>query len=312
MSSSPFVVGIILRHQSSASAVGQRSEALPDLDPDTSSRTRRSGITRMSGSVGESPVGSSRMMQDEPGPSVGELVVVTAEARPDLWSAAERAFRDVWPEYNHHGDVSGRYFGALIPRYAHLQFLLRDAADRIVARGRTIPFAWDGTLADLPAGVDAVGLRALDETGAPTTLSALAAEVAADRQGQGISVLVIAAMAEVARNAGFDSLVAPVRPSWKDRYPLVPIEDYASWVREDGLPFDPWMRVHARLGATTLRPEPHSLQITGSVEEWQRWTGADLPTDGEYVFPGGLAPVTVRNGVGRYWEPNVWMLHRIA
>ena len=156
------------------------------------------------------------------------------------------------------------------------------------------------------------GCALLGETGAPTTLSALAAEVVSDRQGQGISSVVIEAMAEVARNAGLDSLVAPVRPSWKDRYPLTPIADYATWVREDGLPFDPWMRVHARLGATTLRPEPHSLQITGSVAEWQRWTGTEFPADGEHVFPGGLAPLDVRDGVGRYWEPNVWMLHRIA
>jgi hypothetical protein len=251
---------------------------------------------------------------DQPRPDGGrKLVVITADERPDLWAAAESEFRDVWPEYNRHGDVTGQYFGALIPRHAHLQFLVRDAAaERTVARGRTIPFTWDGTLADLPAGVDALGLRALGQTGAPTTLSALAAEVASDRQGQGISALVIAAMAEVARTAGFDSLLAPVRPSWKDRSPLTPIADYATWVREDGLPFDPWMRVHARLGATTLRPEPHSLRITGSVAEWQGWTGAEFPADGEYVFPRGLAPLHVRNGVGRYWEPNVWMLHRIA
>jgi hypothetical protein len=253
-------------------------------------------------------------MQDPPRPGTGDgLVVVTAAARPDLWSAAEAAFRDVWPEYNHHGEVSGRYFGALIPRYAHLQFLVWDAAaERAVARGRTIPFAWDGTLADLPAGVDALGLRALEETDAPTTLSALAAEVATDRQGRGISGIVLASMVEAARNAGLDALVAPVRPSGKDRHPLTPIEDYATWVQEDGLPFDPWMRVHARLGATTLRPEPHSMQITGSVAEWERWTGTSFPTDGEFVFPGGLAPLQVQNGVGRYWEPNVWMLHRIS
>ena len=26
----------------------------------------------------------------------------------------------------------------------------------------------------------------------------------------------------------------------------------------------------------------------------------------------GLAPLEVRDGVGHYWEPNVWMLHRIT
>jgi hypothetical protein len=31
--------------------------------------------------------------------------------------------------------------------------------------------------------------------------------------------------------------------------------------------------------------------------------------DGEYVFPSGLAPLRLQDGIGSYWEPNVWMLH---
>jgi len=60
-----------------------------------------------------------------------------------------------------------------------------------------------------------------------------------------------------------------LRPSWKDRYPLTPIAAYAAWRRADGLPFDPWMRVHARLGATVLRPEPQSMQINAPVADWE-------------------------------------------
>src|SRR2546425_9099844 len=96
------------------------------------------------------------------------LVVVTADERPDLWNEAETAFHDVWPEYNLHGDVSGQYFAALFARYAHLQVLVWNAdTERIVARGRTVSFAWDGTLADLPLGIDALGLRALSQSGPP-------------------------------------------------------------------------------------------------------------------------------------------------
>jgi len=241
------------------------------------------------------------------------LVVVTADARPDLWEQSEVAFRDVWPEYNQHGDVSGEYFGGLVPRHAHLQLLVWDTeAEQVVARGRTIPFRWDGTLVDLPAGIDAMGLRAVRDASPPTVLSALAAEVLPDRQGRGVSRLVIGAMADRAAAAGFEALVAPVRPSWKDRYPLTPIEQYVTWERDDGLPFDPWLRVHARLDAQTLRPEPRSMRITGSVDEWTAWTGMEFPADGCYVFPGGLAPLKVREGIGRYWEPNVWMLHRVT
>jgi GNAT superfamily N-acetyltransferase len=203
----------------------------------------------------------------------GGLVVVTADERPDLWVQAEAEFRDAWPEYNQHGDVSGQYFGALVPRYAHLQFLIWDTeAEQVIARGRTIPFRWDGTLEDLPAGIDAMGLKAVRDAAPPTVLSALAAEVVADRQGRGVSKLVVQTMAHLAADAGFDVLVAPVRPSWKDRYPLIPIEQYASWSRADGLPFDPWLRVHARLGATILRPEPHSMRIRRGMDELD-WDG---------------------------------------
>ncbi len=118
-------------------------------------------------------------------------------------------------------------------------------------------------------------------------------------------------MAEVARQAELFPLVAPVRPSWKERYPLIPIERYAYWERGDTLPFDPWLRVRARLGATILRPEPKSMRIEGPVDDWERWTDMTLPEDGEYVFPFGLAPLRVHDGVGSYWEPNVWMLHEV-
>jgi GNAT superfamily N-acetyltransferase len=242
-----------------------------------------------------------------PGSSVQ---VFTAEERPDLWERARYLFRGIWPEYNLHGNHSGEYFGQLMPRYARFQVLLYDVAvDRVVGRGRAIPFRWDGSLDDLPAGIDAVGLRAVREQAAPTAVSALAAEVESDRQGQGLSALIIQAMALAARNARLGPLVAPVRPSLKERYPLIPIEAYARWRRSDGLPFDPWMRVHARLGATILRTEPHSMEIVAPTADWERWTGLELPQPGDYVFPGGLAPLAVADGIGRYAEPNVWMCH---
>ena len=36
-----------------------------------------------------------------------------------------------------------------------------------------------------------------------------------------------------------------------------------------------------------------------------------FPESGEYVFPGGLATLEIdrERDAGRYWEPNVWMLH---
>ncbi|MDQ2874202.1 MAG: hypothetical protein M3Y33_05065 [Actinomycetota bacterium] len=129
----------------------------------------------------------------------------TAAERPDLWDAVRsgQLFRDVWPEYNQHGNLTPRYFGQLLPRFAHLQILFVDLrSQQVAARGRTISFRWDGTLEDLPDGIDAVGLRGVDEPGRPTSMSALAAEVAPDYQGIGLSGLLVQAMATVARDAG--------------------------------------------------------------------------------------------------------------
>jgi hypothetical protein len=36
-----------------------------------------------------------------------------------------------------------------------------------------------------------------------------------------------------------------------------------------------------------------------------------FPEEGEYVFPGGLAPLTVAGALGQYFEPNVWIIHKV-
>ena len=60
-----------------------------------------------------------------------------------------------------------------------------------------------------------------------------------------------------------------------------------------------------------LKPEPQSLRITGTVAEWEEWTQMPFPESGDYVFPGGLATLEIdrERDAGRYWEPNVWMVH---
>jgi hypothetical protein len=172
---------------------------------------------------------------------------------------------------------------------------------------------WDGTIEDLPEGIDGAIARGFDEGGA-NVLCALVIMVPAIEQGRGVSRVALRGMVEIAREHDLEALIAPVRPNWKERYPLTPIERYASWRRQDGLLFDPWMRVHERLGAEILEPEPQSLRITGTVSKWEDWTGMAFPETGTYVFPHGLAPLEVdrERDIGRYWEPNVWMLHRVT
>ena len=237
--------------------------------------------------------------------------LVTVAERPDLTERAWERTSDVLPEYNNHGDVLNRYWGRLTEEQPEFQFHLVGDGDEILARARSVPVRWDGSVDNLPAGIDGAIARAFEERAA-NVLCALVIMVPRDVQGRGLSALAVRGMLDLARRHGLRGLIAPVRPSWKERYPLVPIERYADWRRDDGLLFDPWMRVHERLGATILKPEPHSLRITGTVADWEGWTEMAFPESGDYWFPRGLATLAIDREAdrGSYWEPNVWMRHR--
>jgi hypothetical protein len=124
----------------------------------------------------------------------------------------------------------------------------------------------------------------------------------------------LAAMQAAARLSGLRALIACVRPTLLARYPLTPIATYARWTREDGLPFDPWIRIHVRLGGRMSRPESVSMRIVGSVAEWESWAGMPFPESGSYVVDGALAPVQIdrESDAGTYHEPDVWVIHDLS
>jgi GNAT superfamily N-acetyltransferase len=244
--------------------------------------------------------------------------VVSMAERPELRPEIGRLHGAAWPTFMLHSPVSDRYWDALFSVFARFQFVLCDEQGVVIAAGHSIPLVWDGTIAGLPAGWDAAleqGVRDQQQGRPPTALSALAAIVDPQVQGQGLSRSVIQAMREIAAAHGLSDLIAPVRPSFKSRYPLTPIERYMRWQQPDnpGLPFDPWLRVHARLGAEILAAAPQSMTIPGTLAEWQRWTGLHFPESGLYVAPGALQPIEIdcERDLGRYVEPNVWMRHRV-
>jgi GNAT superfamily N-acetyltransferase len=181
----------------------------------------------------------------------------------------------------------------------------------LVAELHSVPTAWDGTDADLPSGWDEAFLRAFESGREPDVLCALAISVRPDRQSQGLASRMLEEMRHAAAKGGFRELIAPVRPTLKSRYPLIPIERYMAWRREDGTHFDPWIRVHERLGAEIIAPAAESMTIDGTVAEWEEWTEMQFPDDGDHIVPGMLAPLSIRDGSGRHVEPNVWLRHRL-
>lgn len=241
--------------------------------------------------------------------------VYTHAQRPELKEQTD-AFGDVWPELIFHDEIAKLYYHHTETTFAEFNLYLCDEDDTIMAAGVAVPLAWDGSLDNLPDGWDAALERSVhnhEQKVAPTTLCALGAMVSQSRHGQGLSKFIIRAMKSVAARHGLRSLIAPVRPTLKSHYPLTPMESYIRWAREDGSPFDPWLRVHWREGARVLRIAPRSMVIKGTVADWEAWTKMRFPESGSYVVAGALQPVVINceEGVGSYEEPNVWMLHEI-
>lgn len=218
-----------------------------------------------------------------------------------------------WPEFMHHDPVSIAGWWAFHERHPAYQFFAVDAESGVViGKANAVPTALDPE--DLPArGWDEAIERSLVEEPA-TVVSALQINVHPERRGGGLSGLMLAEMRRVAAVHGFTELVAPVRPSVKELYPLTPIDRYAAWARPDGLPFDPWLRVHVRAGGTIASICPRAMTIPGSVAEWEEWAGMAFPESGSYVVPGALSPVEidVEADLGVYVEPGVWLRHRLG
>ena len=240
------------------------------------------------------------------------FTITTLALKPELEDQIDALSQEAWPEFLRHGNM--RHWGELFTTYAAYQVLVCGADGELMGVGHTIPLDWDGTPQDLPEDMPSIMERAVQAGARANTLSALAAMVWKKHQGSGLSRRLIDEMKRLAAGCGFHALIAPVRPTLKSSYPLIPIERYAAWHAPQGGPFDPWMRLHWRLGAQIVRTMPHALVVRGALAEWESWTGMRFPESGEYVVPGALQPVTIdaENGLGRYDDPNVWMVNRFG
>ena len=240
------------------------------------------------------------------------MILVRYADRPDLRELRrERLLRRTFPEYMNHNEPGGRFWARLYEEHPDFQLALLDG-DELVAELHSVPTPWDGTAEDLASGWDEAFTRAFESDREANVLCALAIAVLPERQGEQLSGRMLEAMRAAAGAARLEALIAPVRPTLKARYPLIPIESYAGWRRTDGSHFDPWIRLHERLGGEILAPAPASMVMEATAGEWDEWLAFELPADGTYVVPEMLAPLEVQGGVGRHVEPNVWLRHRPA
>jgi hypothetical protein len=245
--------------------------------------------------------------------AAADLRVATLAERPDLTTAMLEMEAE-WPAYVRPDPV---VVGWAFERHPDHQLVVLDG-DEVVARAATVPFVWDGDPASLPdTGWDeALRLSMLDTYDGRELNTSCALEVAVvpGRRARNLSALALRAVADNARAHGYRDVVVPVRPSRKHLEPHVPMPEYAARTRPDGLPDDPWLRVHVRAGGQVLGVCPVSMTIAGSLAQWRGWTGLPFDTSGPVVVPGALNPVevSVEHDRAVYIEPNVWVRHRLA
>jgi GNAT superfamily N-acetyltransferase len=226
--------------------------------------------------------------------------------RPDL-REARRTTLNNFPEFMNHNAMGWKYWGRLYDEFPAFQLALVDEG-ALVAEMHALPVPVAGD--DVPQGWDEAFERGMEQGGG-NVLSLLAISVDPARRGSGIATRLIESARTAAGAEGLESVIAPVRPTLKERYPLISIEQYVEWRREDGRHFDPWIAVHERAGGTIVRPAPQSMLIEAPVADWEQWTQMRFPGDGTYVVPGMLAPLEVRDGLGIHVEPNVWLRHSV-
>lgn len=243
-----------------------------------------------------------------------EYEVVTSSERPDLEESAAAAFRQRWPEFIFHDPVPPTYLKRVSEYFSCYDILLVDGG-KVAAGGWGVPFAYSGQVGDLPEGYDAGLARAVEDHEASRTATAfsfMAAAVSPEYDKQGLAAEVLSRLTDRVLEAGLHSVFAPLRPTWKSRYPQVGMAEYATWKRDDGFSIDPWIRTHQRMGAQIVGPAPNSMVIPGTVAEWEGWADMVFPVTGDYVVPDALNLLRVdrENDCAVYREENLWVQHR--
>lgn len=244
------------------------------------------------------------------------LTIHNRGQNPEIFRTIEHAdFDRSWPLFMQHDPTAALYYGN-IDEVADYVLLATDG-DEPVAKAYSAPFAfgvpgreglpdggWDEVIrwqhADRSAGRNRNAVTALEIVILP------------ERQGEGIAPVMVEGLRNNAFRLGHDVLYAPVRPTQKADEPGTPMSEYAFRERDDGLPYDAWLRTHVRAGGRILGVCPLSMTIPGTLAQWRDWTGLPFDTDGPVSVAGALSPVqvSVAHDVAVYVEPNVWVEHR--
>ncbi|MGW3492972.1 N-acetyltransferase [Streptomyces sp. NPDC001020] len=225
---------------------------------------------------------------------------------------------ETWPAFIPHDPVASALLSRVVEEFPQYCVVATDG-DRVVARGLSVPFnaEFDGREETPDKGWDQVLVWAFRDQRhgrSLTTVSTLEITVDTEYLGRGLSYRMLGALRDAAARQGHNVLLAPVRPTAKHLEPRVSMADYIRRQRDDGLPADPWLRVHVKAGGSIAKVASASMAVSGSLAQWRQWTGLPFDSTGDIDVPGALVPVhcDTAHDHASYVEPNVWIRHDVG
>jgi GNAT superfamily N-acetyltransferase len=222
--------------------------------------------------------------------------------------------KDVWTKVMQNSKVADKCWPKLEKYFPEYQIYFISDENEVMGFSNTIPFFWDKKLELLPdEGWDWLiqkGISDYENKVTPNCLGGLQVAVAKEYQRQGLSKIIINTAKELSKKKNFKFFIIPIRPTLKHKYPLIDMENYIKWTK-DGRVFDPWIRAHIDCGAKIIKVCRKSMTYTGTVKEWEEWSGLEIIDSGKYIVEGIVNPVKIdiEEDCGVYYDENIWIYY---
>lgn len=229
--------------------------------------------------------------------------VVTFKERPDLYDLQKQICGKAFPEFLYYSEIAAKTWEKMIAYFEEYQLLLLHE-ERIMAVINCMPMNLDIPDNELPEEAFNWGMeKGIKDFEAGKKINAalgIQIIIPAEYQGKGLSSIAAQELKNMCIRMGIKRLIIPIRPTLKSKYPINDIDKYIKWKNKDGLPFDPWLRVHVRKNAKIINACKKAVEINGTVNQWETWTNMKFPESGKYVVEGALCPVVINRE--KTWE----------
>lgn len=223
--------------------------------------------------------------------------------------------RSNWSPIIQPSGTGDEFWNKLFKYFPDHQLFYETVEGEWLGFANTIPVRYDGPLNDLPEeGWDWLleqGIKCFEKGISPNTLGGLQIGVNPKFRGNGWSKKILDSAKQSMYIYGYKQFILPIRPTLKDQHPEVPMEEYMTW-KKNGKIYDPWIRTHLNAGAEIIKVCHKAMTVSGSLNDWEHWTGKTFNESGEYAIEGGLSlvEIDVNKNSGLYLEPNIWICYK--